>query len=216
MGNPRIAPALPIIPLPDTNLPLTLDNAEYEWKTLIAQVRSTHPAIKLFWIIEVPSLYHYSPQFLENFDGFYVLLNPPVTFTGDTTPQNLTDQIGKFLDENLFPIWEQTNKPLILAVQIPSTDVAGMGCIDPTNTCTSFTILDQFSAYPVSGVNFEVQAFVYQSYFQAISQRKWVGGFVSRGFYPPVILRDISSSIRGKPAEEVAGYWFPRLLLQTK
>jgi hypothetical protein len=46
---------------------------------------------------------------------------------------------------------------------------------------------------------------------QAINQRDWVGGFVSRGFYPPVPLMDKSSSVRGKMAADLLWYWFPRL-----
>ena len=46
----------------------------------------------------------------------------------------------------------------------------------------------------------------------AINERDWMGGFVSRGYYPPVGLQDASASIHAKPAADVLRYWFPRFL----
>ncbi len=46
----------------------------------------------------------------------------------------------------------------------------------------------------------------------AVNDRDWIGGVVSRGYYPPAILEDKSLSIHGKPARGVLWYWFPRLL----
>jgi hypothetical protein len=46
----------------------------------------------------------------------------------------------------------------------------------------------------------------------AVNARQWVGGIVSRGYYPPTILQDKSASIHGKPAADILWYWYPRLL----
>ena len=56
------------------------------------------------------------------------------------------------------------------------------------------------------------QADVYQAMLNAVNSRTWIGGFVSRGYYPPVALQDASASIHGKPASDELWYWYPRLL----
>ena len=45
----------------------------------------------------------------------------------------------------------------------------------------------------------------------AINTRPWVGGIISRGYYPPAMLQDKSASVHGKPAADLLWYWFPRL-----
>jgi hypothetical protein len=52
--------------------------------------------------------------------------------------------------------------------------------------------------------------------FNAVNARSWVSGFVSRGFFSPVVLLDKSASIYGKPAADLLWYWFPRLLGNIK
>ena len=46
----------------------------------------------------------------------------------------------------------------------------------------------------------------------SVNERAWLGGFVSRGYYPPVGLQDASASVNAKPAVEVLRYWYPRFL----
>jgi hypothetical protein len=61
-------------------------------------------------------------------------------------------------------------------------------------------------------VNLQLQSDIYEAMLTAVNQRQWVGGIVSRGYYPPTILQDKSASIHGKPAGDVVWYWYPRLL----
>jgi hypothetical protein len=35
-----------------------------------------------------------------------------------------------------------------------------------------------------------------------------LSGIISKGFYPPTRLNDNSSSIHGKPAQDILGYWY--------
>jgi hypothetical protein len=62
------------------------------------------------------------------------------------------------------------------------------------------------------GIDLGEQADIYSAVLGAMNTRDWITGFVSRGYYPPVMLQDKSASVRGKPAQEVLKYWFPRLL----
>jgi hypothetical protein len=52
---------------------------------------------------------------------------------------------------------------------------------------------------------------LYEAMLNAINTRPWVGGVVSRGYYPPALLQDKSASVHGKPAADLLWYWFPRL-----
>ena len=61
-----------------------------------------------------------------------------------------------------------------------------------------------------------LQADIYEALLNAINERPWVGGFISRGYYPPTILQDKSASVHGKPAADLLWYWYPRFLGSTQ
>ncbi|MBE0696790.1 MAG: hypothetical protein IH586_07695 [Anaerolineaceae bacterium] len=68
-------------------------------------------------------------------------------------------------------------------------------------------------AVELTGTNLDLnaQAEAYTATLAVISQRSWIAGFYSAGYYPPVGLTDLSISIHGKPASDVLWYWYPRL-----
>ncbi len=190
LGDPNISPALPVTMYTNDSQPFPYQDSESEWRTIITEIRSRQPDLMLLWAVEYPLIANYSPQFLEIFDGFYVLWSGPLNVPGDISAETLTNQIGAMLDEDLFPIKEQTGKPMILAIKYPSIDGAASG--------------------------YKEQADNYQAIFNAINQRPWINGIVSRGFYPPIALSDSSASIRGKPAGEITHYWFQKLVENTQ
>jgi len=61
-------------------------------------------------------------------------------------------------------------------------------------------------------LDLQAQADLYEAILTAVNGRPWVSGVVSRGYYPPVALRDKSASAHGKPAADILWYWFPRML----
>jgi hypothetical protein len=88
----------------------------------------------------------------------------------------------RWLDNNLLTFQIILGKPVILAVTYPS---------DPS---------------------LETQLDAYATLIQETAERDWLGGFVSRGYYPPAALQDLSASVHGKPAGNLLEYWFPRLV----
>ncbi|MEJ2447410.1 MAG: hypothetical protein P8Y37_05640, partial [Anaerolineales bacterium] len=60
-------------------------------------------------------------------------------------------------------------------------------------------------------IDFKKQSTAYQAMLYSASKESWVDGIISRGYYAPVILRDKSISIHGKPAEELVWDWFEAL-----
>jgi hypothetical protein len=61
-------------------------------------------------------------------------------------------------------------------------------------------------------LDLEEQAMAYFALAGAINEQDWIGGLISRGYYPPVILQDKSTSIHGKPAADILEFWYPRFL----
>jgi hypothetical protein len=109
---------------------------------------------------------------------------------------------GQLLDTDVQPFQSSLKKPVILAVAYPSADNAASA---------SLPLSSLFQPGGSQGpVNFQVQADIYQALLMAVNERPWLGGFVSRGYYPPVVLMDASASIHGKPAADVLWYWYPR------
>jgi len=93
-----------------------------------------------------------------------------------------TQEFENWIDNNLWTFQILQNKPVIFAFEYAS---------DPD-------IQSQVDAYSIL--------------LKIVSERNWIGGFVSRGFYPPVALQDQSPSIHGKSTSELLSHWFPRLL----
>jgi hypothetical protein len=108
------------------------------------------------------------------------------------------------LDTNIQPLQSAIQKPVFLAVSYPSADNAASASM------ASAALFQPGSTS--APVNLQIQADLYQGILMAVNERSWVGGFVSRGYYPPVVLLDASASVHGKPAADVLWYWFPRLL----
>jgi hypothetical protein len=109
---------------------------------------------------------------------------------------------GALLDTDIQPFQAELGKPVILAVAYPSADNAAMSwtplqaVLQPGNTQAL--------------VNLQIQADIYQALLEAVNQREWVAGIVSRGYYPPAVLHDASASVHGKPAADILWYWYPR------
>jgi hypothetical protein len=127
-------------------------------------------------------------------------------------------EAGRLLDENIFPIQSQVNKPLIVGLSYPSSTYSATGCIPTANNgCLDWTALNRPNA-DIGTVTLDLsqQFDIYDAMFNAINPRTWVSGLVSRGYFPPVALQDKSASVYGKPAADLLWFWFPRLLGNVK
>lgn len=214
IGGPQVLPSLPEGILPDGSSSLPLPEAEAIWSVLISDVRSRYDGT-LLWAINFPSELNRLPQFVDQVDGLYVLWNAGLSETSNASLEDLTIQAGKILDDDLLPLKEQTNKPVILALKYAAVDGAMMGCTDHLGNCLSFDVLDQPSSVVVQP-DFIEQAEIYQAMFTSINGRPWINGIISRGFFPPLTLYDASSSTIGKPVENIIHYWFQRFITKTQ
>jgi hypothetical protein len=215
LGGDWIEPALPNGTLADgsTSSGVPAD-ADARWKGIIAEVR-THFRGKILWALPYKQEYVDTPLgFLSDIDGIYLLWSLKLSDSSNPSTTDMTNEAGRLLDTNVSPLASLLGKPVIIAVAYPSANGAANGCLpDGRGGCLDWTQLNQPNPDASSvSLNLQLQADIYESVLTAINDRQWVGGFVSRGYYPPTILQDKSASIHGKRAADIVWYWFPRLL----
>ncbi len=205
LGGEWLLPALPGGLLPDgrpSNLPVDADG---RWRDILSEVRN-HFHGQLYWALPFNGKTDNLPSFLNQVDGIYLLWYAPLSTASSPRVEEMAAQAGHLLDEEIAPLANTLHKPVILAVAYPSVNEAARAEVEwqvfnqPAQQANSFS------------VNVQAQANIYQALLVALESRSWLQGFVSRGYYPPVILLDRSASIHGKPAAEVLRYWYPRLL----
>ncbi len=214
LGGDWMSPALPGGTLADGSLSNVPDDADQRFNALITEVRQ-HFSGTLGWALTFPDDFQSSPGFLHQVDLIYVLWSLPLS--EDTRPETRkmrktaedaisTDLYAKILSLNL----ESKNKRVILALAYPSITGSTTGCLeDPIEGCIQPTSLDYpVPEFPLLELDLAIQAQAYHAVLTAISQTKWVDGVTTRGYYPPTVLQDKSTSIHGKPAEDILGLWF--------
>lgn len=193
-------------------------DASVRWASIITEVR-THFRGTLYWALPYEQETVTLPlDILAEADGVYLLWK--VGLSDSTTPSKteMTEEAGRLLDTSLSPLASSLGKPVLLALAYPSVNGAARGCLaDDQGGCLDWR---QFSPpNPENAsyyVDLQLQADIYESVLNAVNERPWVAGFVSRGYYPPTILQDKSASVRGKPAADLLWYWYPRMLGTTQ
>lgn len=176
-------------------------DAASRWSRILDAVRA-HYAGRILWAVSYPDGLANFPDFARSLDGVYLLWYAPLTGSPSPGVDEMRVAAGARLDNDIQPFQAALNKPVIIAVAYPSADGAAMAwmplpvALQPGNGQAT--------------VNLQAQADLYQALLTAVNERPWVSGFVSRGYFPPVVLFDSSASVHGKPAADVLWYWYPR------
>jgi hypothetical protein len=142
------------------------------------------------------------PAFTKSLDGIYLLWSAPLS---GSSVNDLKAAAGQLLDKDIQPFQTAQGKPVILAAACPSADNAAVASL-PAQTFLQLPGVTQ------AEINLQAQSDTYQALMMAVNERAWLGGFVSRGYYPPAAMQDASDSLHGKPAEDELWYWFGRFL----
>jgi hypothetical protein len=199
LGGDWVTPALPGGKINGTSSGVPVD-VEGRWQAIITDVRSRFTG-GIYWALSFPGGLQSAPNFIKSLDGVYLLWYAPI---GGSSVDQIKAAAGQLMDADIQPFQAELQKPVILAVAYPSVD---------NTSSASLPVSALFQPGGMQGpVNLQAQADVYQALLMAVNERPWVGGFVSRGYYPPVVLQDASASIHGKPAADVVWYWYPRFL----
>jgi hypothetical protein len=199
LGGDWLAPAWPGGQINGASSGIPVD-AETRWETIIADVRQRFGG-QVLWAVSYPGGLQSVPAFAKNLDGVYLLWYAPLS---GTSVDDLKAAAGQLLDKDIQPFQTALGKPVILAAAYPSADSAASATLPVQAFLQPGTTQAQ--------VNLQAQADMYQALMMAVNERAWLGGFVSRGYYPPAALQDASASVHGKPAEDELGYWFGRFL----
>jgi hypothetical protein len=143
-----------------------------------------------------------TPAFAKSLDGIYLLWSAPLS---GSSVNDLKTAAGQLLDKDIQPFQTILGKPVILAVAYPSADSAAVASLP----AQAFL---QLPGKTQAQLNLQTQADDYQALMMAVNERAWLGGFISRGYYPPAAMQDVSDSVHGKPAENELWYWFGKFL----
>jgi hypothetical protein len=77
---------------------------------------------KLIWAIPYPDGAS-PPSFLNLVDEIYVLWSTPLATQRGATSRQMRDEALRLIDRDIAPFWQLTNKPIVLAVADPSTNM---------------------------------------------------------------------------------------------
>ena len=217
LGGDWVSPALPNGDLPDGTPSDVPTDAEVRWRTIISDVRSIY-AGDLLWampygvqpITTTSPIEFQPPPFLDDLDGVYVLWQAPLAPERGASLETMTAEAAHRLDSQLWPFALQVDRPFVIGIAYPSAQGAESGCLPSSqNACLSLRALSPPNAdIPNLPRDLNAQMNAYQALLQAVDARDWIGGVVSRGYYPPLPLRDKSISIHGKPTEDLLRTWF--------
>ncbi|MBI1793331.1 MAG: hypothetical protein HYR70_03975 [Chloroflexi bacterium] len=221
LGGDWLDPAMPGGLLADGTSSGVPADADARWKAIVAEVRQ-HFNGKVLWALPyTPGKFQTSLVFLQDTDGVYLLWNAALAKQAGASKEDMTAQAAKLLDNEVSALPLLINKPLIIALAYPSASGAATGCLpapvpqaqanDGKGGCLDWTALNQPNNPGSVSLDLQAQADIYEVMLNAINTRPWVGGIVSRGYYPPAMLQDKSASVHGKPAADLLWYWFPRL-----
>lgn len=211
-GGDWLDPAMPGGLLADGTSSGVPTDADARWKAIVAEVRQ-HFSGKVLWALPyTPGRFQTSLVFLQDTDGVYLLWNAALTKQAGASKENMATQAAKLLDNEVSALPLLINKPLIIALAYPSVSGAAAGCLtDGKGGCLDWTALNQPNNPSSVSLDLQAQSDLYEVMLNAINTRPWVGGIVTRGYYPPAMLQDKSASVHGKPAADLLWYWFPRL-----
>ncbi len=210
LGGDWLYPALPL----EENFDLYNQpgNIYSLWEETIAGIRERYSG-KIAWHVSL-DLAQQSPTFLSTVDKIY--LQWDLAPNPEAQVDNLPAFIGENLDAIAMDLKSEFNKPVIIMLAYPSIQGYGAECIPSPVDEGSCIDLEPLLLGP-SGVNpastdLQAQAKYYAAFLSAVSERPWIDGVISQGYYPTLQLHDTSASVHGKPAEEILLNWFSYVL----
>jgi len=163
----------------------TPDYAEEAWMTMLNQTRKKFKGM-ILWSSTLEALP--KTEISELIDGIYVLLSYSEEI------QN-AESLTAFIQTHLLPFYEQYQKSVFVAVNIPALTLETLGYTDPVEPVLSGIADDEENR-----TDMEQQAQLYQWFTCTLKSYEWIKGVTARGINLSLRMSDFSSSIYGKPA----------------
>jgi len=218
LGGEDVFPSLPSGVLADGSPSNVPADAESRWRNILTEVHQHFPGLVLWAHPFYGSKIQPTPTFIDQFYAVYLLWSAPLDKGSDATVGGMTTEAVSMMDNEIAPFLLSAQKGVVIALDYPSAQGAATGCVPAgVSGCLDWKSLSR-PLGDISTVALDIngQADLYQAMLQAINQRDWVGGFISRGYYLPEPLMDKSSSTHGKKAADFLWYWFPRMMGTVK
>jgi hypothetical protein len=194
VGGEWTLPSLPDGNLPDGSASQVPGDSITYWMDILSAIRS-HYSGTLIWSMNYPQSFSTPPVFLNSVDALYVTFNGAIATTSEPNLTELQDGFAGIIDSSVYALYEQYGKPIYIGIDYPSAQRSAAGCMSSTSLSCGETDPD-------------IQTEIYRAALTVVNYRDWLSGFISKGFYPPTRLNDNSSSIHGKPAQDILGYWY--------
>jgi hypothetical protein len=208
IGGEWVTPSLKSGQLADGTPSGVPSDSEDRWRAILAEVR-THYSGQILWALPQDQI-NTPPQFIDSIDGVYVLWHVPLAGDTGAAIPDMEVEAGRILDSLVQPLISRFNKPLYLGVSYPSAAGSSTSCI-PTISGTCLPPGQANTMNPAIftvSLNLQEQVDAYTALLNAVQKRPWIGGFIARGYYPPVSLMDPGNSAHGKPLSDLLKLWF--------
>lgn len=204
IGGRFVLPALP-----EANPVYLQESLEKDWRSLIMDIREEYKG-KLIWAVNAGTQMDPLPPFIDLFDEIYISIESPLTTGSSPTFEQIAYGFTRIIDNLIYEVYRSTLKPITIAIAYPSIEGGPQGCALLNNNCQNdgLFIKEELSDYDI---NVDQQALIYNAILPVAASREWITGISTRGFIPFGNSADPSSSISGKPAQDVIEYWYQGL-----
>jgi len=194
LGGVDVSPSLPGGIETTINNKGTPKNADQLWSALLQKVNQYYSGL-LLWALPVGESELPEYVFFDQIGGFYLQFQPPADAYGGYDHQTVDITLNNFVVDFQRNF---TDKQYFTGLNAPALSLGDFSCLS-----ADCLISPRASVYVDYPIDLDAQFNFYQVYGSALSQRSWVQGISSRGFFPVVKLQDFSSSVYGKPAMQL-------------
>jgi hypothetical protein len=211
LGGREVIPALPGGVLADGSPSGAPADAEGRWNALLAEIRTVFSG-RLAWEVDFGSTLQGVPWFTDAVQEIHIAWHAPLGEDTELTVEDMQSEAYQLLDSILAEDWI-AGRPVYLSVEYLSVNGGATGCApSPDGRCRPPSDFDSGAVVdPDLAVDLPEQSAAINAVILAAYSRDAVLGFYVREFHPAVSLQDKSASVRGKPAQQMLGYWYPRL-----
>jgi len=214
LGGEWMTPALPSGALINGDPSGVPPDANSRYREIIQGIKNEFDG-KLCWALSYPENVINPPEFIEDVDCLYILLDDKLSKKIEPSRKLMASEADRIISQDIYSLWltygiDQVTKEIFISLAYPSVQGGATGCLaDPIIECVSpHTLNYPTPDFPLLEVDYNIQALAYDVVLETINRNEWISGAISSGYFPPSTLHDKSTSIHGKPAEDVLSAWF--------
>jgi hypothetical protein len=185
-----------------------------QWQALLPQVRGRYKGEVWAALPFSSGLPSAMPQWAVSTDRLLLVWSVPVTPSGASSGdvQGITSAFDRILNDQVKPLRDGYDQPVMIALNYPSATAAFQGCAPLPETCPGFQPALSPEAIvqssEVTQSDLDAQRILINAAALAVNDQPWVSGLITYNNLFPLRLKDSSPNLRGKPAADVLAFWF--------